>query len=102
MNAMRATDIIRHLLDEGVAFAPIGERGWAVPPDDLRRLCDIADAVQVMAGRHTPDERDVMIEFALAAWRAFNAEYLGIDDDDDETTDQLCSSEPDMLRTAKG
>lgn len=96
---MRATDIIRHLLDERMAICPPGERGWAVPPGDLRRLCDLADAVQAMAGRHSQDERDVMIEVALTVWRAFNAEYLGVPD---RPTNQHEPSEPDMLRTARG
>lgn len=100
MNAVRATDIIRHLLDERMALCPPGERGWAVPPGDLRRLCDLADAVQSMAGRHSPDDRDAMIETALAVWRAFNAEYLGVHDD--EPTNQHEPSEPDLLQTARG
>lgn len=105
MNAMRATDVIRYLLDERMPVCPPDDRGWAVPPDDLRRLCDLADAVQAMAGRHSGYELDVLIENALTAWRAFDAEYLGAvdhDAEDSESTNPRMPSSPDLLSTARG
>lgn len=104
MNAMRATDIIRHLLDQGMPTCPPDMRGWMVPPKSLRQLCDLADAVQEMMGRHGADERDVLIELAIMTWRAFNDDYLGVPDDgdDDEQTNPHMPSSPDLLKTAKG